>query len=570
MINIHRSTLILAASLAVAGQAIAIDLPVKKIGDTEYYYYQVQKGETIYSLSKKFSVTRDEIVENNPSVADGLKSGATLYFPVSQFSNRIAPSSDSDNNIATSTVVYEVKKGESLYGISHRYGLTPEQLIAQNPGAEQGIKAGQKLYIKTTSANADTATDNSSSKATTTATETQTKQVEPIPEKEHKLRPVAGGTALPEQASEDNNKSTKDGSIVVALPFMLDDTNVVKQAQLYTDFYKGFLLAADTLSKQDGKPINIYTFDTTNENSSLSRLFATDEAKNASIIIVSDYEGIPEEAVKFSNENSTYVFNLFSIKDTAYTANPYIIQANIPHQMMYKKAANAILDDFRGYTPLFITNQNGKNEKTEFTSYLKRRCKSEGIDIAEINFENTLHSSAFDELDPTRNYVIIPASGSLAEFNKICHVIKTVRDNRAGYGDIQLFGYPDWLAFKGDAREMLHTLQATIYSRFFDDSTSQYNTSFSDSYRQWYGSQPMAGIPNQALLGYDSGFYILKNIKANKGTFNPSFPSTHYGLQSSFSIREADKSTTSNAGYVNDVLYIIKFLSEKIVTSRVI
>jgi LysM repeat protein len=565
MINIHRSTLILAASLVVAGQAIAIDLPVKKIGDTEYYYYQVQKGETIYSLSKKFSVTRDEIVDNNPSVADGLKSGTTLYFPVSKFSNRISALSDDNNSVASATVVYEVKKGESLYGISHKYGLTPEQLIAQNPGAEQGIKAGQKLYITTTSSESKSITTT----ATTESKATETATIEPFTEPEHKLRPVPTN-AVPISQPTEEAKDVKDGSIIVALPFMLDDNNVIKQAQLYTDFYKGFLLAADTLSKQEGKPINIYTFDTSNENSTLSRLFTSDEAKSASVIIVSDYEGIPEEAIKFSNENSTYVFNLFSIKDSAYTANPYIIQANIPHQIMYKKAANAIIDDYRGYTPLFITNQNGKNEKNEFTSYLKRRCKSEGIDIAEINFENTLHSSAFDELDATRNYVIIPASGSLAEFNKICHVIKTVRDNRAGYGDIQLFGYPDWLAFKGDARDMLHTLQATIYSRFFDDSTSQSNTSFSETYRKWYGTQPMAGIPNQALLGYDAGFYLIKNIKTNKGTFNPSYPSTHFGLQSSFSLREADKSTSTDAGYVNDALYIIKFLSEKIITSRVI
>jgi hypothetical protein len=80
----------------------------------------------------------------------------------------------------------------------------------------------------------------------------------------------------------------------------------------------------------------------------------------------------------------------------------------------------------------------------------------------------------------------------------------------------------------------------------------------------------MAGIPNQALLGYDAGFYLIKNIKTNKGTFNPSYPSTHFGLQSSFSLREADKSTSTDAGYVNDALYIIKFLSEKIITSRVI
>jgi LysM repeat protein len=562
MMDIHRSTLILAASLAIAGQVSAMDLPVKKIGSQDFYYYQVQKGETIYSLSKKFSVSRDEIVENNPAVADGLKSGTTLYFPVSKFSDRMSAISDEDKKVATSAVVYEVKKGESLYGISHRYGLTPEQLIAQNPGAEKGIKAGQKLYI-TTASKSDTI-------AAVVVPKSQEKIVEPQPEHDQRLRPVTGATIAPEQITESDDKSTKDGSVIVALPFMLDDANVSKQAQLYTDFYKGFLMAADTLSKQDGQPINIYTFDTTNENNTMSRLLESDEAKKASVIIVSGDDGIPSEVIKYSTDNATYVLNLFSIKDSTYTANPYIIQANIPHRLMYKKAANAILDDFRGYTPLFIENQNGKNEKIEFTSYLKNRCKAEDIDIVEINYENTLHSSAFDELDMSRNYVIIPASGSLSEFNKIYSAIKSLRENHIGYGDIQIFGYPDWLAFKGDAREMLHTLQATIYSRYFADATSLNNTSFTNSYREWYGVLPMAGIPNQALLGYDSGYYVIKNLKANKGIFNPSYPSTHYGLQSSYSLTKADKSSANISGYVNDALYIIKFLPEKIVTSKVL
>ena len=41
---------------------------------------------------------------------------------------------------------------------------------------------------------------------------------------------------------------------------MLDDNHVSKQAQLYTEFYKGFMLAADTLSHR-GAPVKIYAFD---------------------------------------------------------------------------------------------------------------------------------------------------------------------------------------------------------------------------------------------------------------------------------------------------------------------
>ena len=42
---------------------------------------EVQPKGTVYSLARRFGFTKAQIIHYNPSVADGLRAGQTLYFP---------------------------------------------------------------------------------------------------------------------------------------------------------------------------------------------------------------------------------------------------------------------------------------------------------------------------------------------------------------------------------------------------------------------------------------------------------------------------------------------------------
>ena len=63
----------------------------------------------------------------------------------------------------------------------------------------------------------------------------------------------------------------------------------------------------------------------------------------------------------------------------------------------------------------------------------------------------------------------------------------------------------------------------------------------------------------------------MRNIQANKGTFDPEVPARHIGLQSSFDIKPYDADNSdSEAGYYNDAIYIITYLSGDSVTTSVL
>lgn len=125
------------ASLSIA--AAITDLPVKTVNGRQYHYYVVQPQETVYSLCRRFGITRDELIATNPSVADGLKANQTLLFPVDN-----GVKSKSEAEIAT----YMVQGGDTGYGISRRFGMSVDEFYQLNPEAVSGLKAGQYVKIK--------------------------------------------------------------------------------------------------------------------------------------------------------------------------------------------------------------------------------------------------------------------------------------------------------------------------------------------------------------------------------------------------------------------------------------
>jgi len=52
-----------------------------KRDDEHYIYYEVQPKETMYSLSKRFGISIDEMLSLNPELKEGLKAGQTIRFP---------------------------------------------------------------------------------------------------------------------------------------------------------------------------------------------------------------------------------------------------------------------------------------------------------------------------------------------------------------------------------------------------------------------------------------------------------------------------------------------------------
>jgi LysM repeat protein/ABC-type branched-subunit amino acid transport system substrate-binding protein len=141
----------------------AQEFPYEKIAlnGKIFYVYYVKPGEGLYSISRTFSVTTDEILKHNPSIEKGVKSGQVLYIPVKDAEQVPAlkdsiifqsQSSISDQSRITSfdesnTFKHIVSPGETVYSLAQMYHTTVEEIYRYNPTAREVIKVGQVLII---------------------------------------------------------------------------------------------------------------------------------------------------------------------------------------------------------------------------------------------------------------------------------------------------------------------------------------------------------------------------------------------------------------------------------------
>lgn len=542
-------TLALTGAITIASfGTYALDLPVKSVNGNRYYYYEVEFGDTVYSLSDSLSISRDDIIRYNPGAADGVKAGTILYFPYEVFAAA-----------GSKTISHEVKRGETLFGLAHRYGVTPDDIVATNPETADGLKSGQIVLIPVSTDAIDGATQPAHSPNETPLYVASEKESHPQAPAQEPMA-VGADTALvatQSPAEVDSVEFVREASIAVMLPFALGEENVSKQSQLYTDFYKGMLIAADEL-RAAGQPVSINVFDS-------SDFVVTDGVRTASVIIAPEDDAQLGALAAAVSDTDGYVINIFNLKDESYLTNPSIVQANIPHSAMYAKAYAGMRDRFGDMRPVILRNNNGRAEKSAFTDFIREKYIADGIAPVEIGYNGTLRSSDLDILDAAERYVIVPSSGTLAEFNKMSHGLKAFRDDPSTAA-IEIFGYPDWTAFRNDALDMLHALGATIYTRVFINPEGDDARAIASGFMDNFGAAPMEVVPNQGALGYDVASMIISNLRAHGGVFDPEGDGLWRGRQSAFRFEKAG----DEGGFVNNALYIVTFANDKTTQSTVL
>ena len=107
------------------------------INGREYYLHIVRKGETLSAISRAYEVPVDTIIADNPQL--------TYQIHPDQYINiRVKKEEKQPENYN----YHLITKGDTPYNIAKRYGISIDELYRNNPGAELGIKIGDRLKIK--------------------------------------------------------------------------------------------------------------------------------------------------------------------------------------------------------------------------------------------------------------------------------------------------------------------------------------------------------------------------------------------------------------------------------------
>ena len=95
--------------------------------------YVVQKGDTLYSIAKKFNTTVDNLKNINSIIGDVLSIGMNLLIPGSNL---------------TDIIVHKVVSGDSLWSLANKYNTTVDAIKQLNNLMSDLLTVGEELQVK--------------------------------------------------------------------------------------------------------------------------------------------------------------------------------------------------------------------------------------------------------------------------------------------------------------------------------------------------------------------------------------------------------------------------------------
>ena len=646
------------------------NLPKTMVAGHEFYYYEASANESIYDIAAKLGVTKDYIIKNNPNAADGIENGMKLYFPIDGKSNQTT-----SQHVHPSTAnVHVVGQGETLYGLAKRYGVTIDELIAANPGTENGLKAGQELNIPTSTANINPNQQVVNAFNNTNTTTIQPREatnvfheiksgediysiaksynstIEGILTANPGLKPdeytpgttikVVSNSALPfiyerqgrrnykyevqrgesfatiaaangitEQELKDANpnmKKAKKGktitlpkpfservtgematipidelrayyeprindlyenlvgkrlenevNIALILPFQLHKSAPPKQAYLYTDFYKGLLLALDSATNIASKHINLKVYDTQHNLNVTDSILAQPELKAMNMIIAPSEPQQLARINNFGKNNSIPVLNCFTTKNEDYLDNPYVYQVNTPTGEMMHNVMNWFDDQFKGYHVIYLVAP-GDNDK-EMYENICAHVDRKKYNAKAINVNGDLSYNDISNLmDPGSKYVFIPSSGDKNLAKRYLKALKEVKKERFDC-DLSLIVYPEYVLYLKDYQTDMQDIDSYMFTRFFNAKGFR-SRDLEAAYKANFEGEPLQATPNMAIYGFDTGLYLLKSLGVD-GRIDEETP-MYKGIQTSFRWERGD----NWRGYTNQAIEIVHFSPDHQIT----
>lgn len=117
------------------GQKLIIPKTTPLPDTNEYITYVVKKGDNLYSISREFNTTVDDLINFNQLTTSNLEVGQKIFIPSIKDETEIIEK------------YYTVKPGDSLYSIANKYNTNIDEIIKENNLETTVLKVGDKLII---------------------------------------------------------------------------------------------------------------------------------------------------------------------------------------------------------------------------------------------------------------------------------------------------------------------------------------------------------------------------------------------------------------------------------------
>lgn len=135
----------LSSNILKVGQNLKVKLEEEKPLE-DYLVYTVKKGDSLYKIANEYNTTVNTLMNLNNLSGSNLTINQQLLIPKSEdIEIDITPTDEG--------IMYIVKSGDSLWKIANSYGITVDKLKIANNLTSNTLQIGQKLLIPVTDTN---------------------------------------------------------------------------------------------------------------------------------------------------------------------------------------------------------------------------------------------------------------------------------------------------------------------------------------------------------------------------------------------------------------------------------
>ena len=335
------------------------------VNGVKYRVHDVVKGETLYSLSRQYGVTVDEIIAANESLANGLKADTRIRIP-----------------LKGETQAGEVAVAPSAPAPAPALQTAEQSTVAKSDKSAKGNKVRRRSPLADMIEGviaAGKATANRRNESTR-VTEEQPTASEVTPLESSK---VATETPYSEVANAVPIAPTEQGVFrrlgrydVAEVALLLPLGSTERPATNYIDFYRGFLIGLDSV-RMAGYSVNLALHNTAHDYHRVESLLAEGALSNVDLVVGPVYEDELIPVATAMQERGVPVVS--PLADLKHTSSGCVFQMSPSQQSKYDKVQNLFDVSHR------VLIVSAEQIDTKFDAELRGLLKS-GLEVVEHKF----------------------------------------------------------------------------------------------------------------------------------------------------------------------------------------
>jgi LysM repeat protein len=488
---------------------------IQTIDGKKYYIHKIEKGQSLYAISKTYSVSLEEIYKINPELKTaGAKVNQDIKIPFIPAPISQAPGASGVNTgtiqVDTSKyLTYKVSKSETVYSITHRFNITEKQLATYNPGiTPAALKEGQVIVV-----------GEKFKRKPATKESKEVKQVSTVKENKPSNFTMVDSSLFKLVSKP---KKTKY-NLALILPFRLDQTlaldlnelaksngNFPVVPALAIDFYLGFKRAVDSLRSKDFE-LNIMLYESDDKDSlKLAEIVNDPHFKEFDFIFGPLYASGFKPISKKAKEFGIPIVSPITQQNKILYNNIYISKTNPSQFTLLESLADYCADSLVAANTNIILMLLSEKDKKElsfvnaFKKYYNEKQKLQGKTLKDTVTLANGFTSIKAAFKPNVKNIIVTLSTNQVFLADFTTQLALFADKK----DIVLCGWQNLTETDNIDQEYLNQLNYVFPNQFNLTNLAAYN-SILKSYQEQQQTIP----GKEFYIGFDVAYYYLTNLK---------------------------------------------------------